>query len=98
MLASDQIPDELAACIESVTEKVNKSENKDGTRKYVNINRTIKLYGKLPALQLICEYLGMTDSLAPKLTVKLITGITRTPPALPASEAVTVEAEPSDDS
>jgi len=100
VLASEAIPDELAACIESVTEKVNKSENKDGSRKYVNVNRTIKLYPKLPALQLICEYLGMTDSMAPKITVRLITGIVRTPPALPAKgeqEAVTVEAEPSTD-
>ena len=93
VMDSDDIPDELAAAVESITEKVNKSSNKDGTRIYTNINRTIKLYAKLPALQLICEYLGMTDSMAPKLTVKLVTGIVRTPPALPAAEPITVEAE-----
>ena len=52
------------------------------------------MYPKLPALQLISEYQGLTDSMAPKVTVHLITGIDRTPPAIDVTpEPVTVEAE-----
>ena len=89
-----EIPRALLAALESVEEQVMKSENKDGTRVYTRTKRKVKLYAKLPALQLICEYLGMTNSMAPKLTVRLVTGIVRTPPALKEPEAVTVEAEP----
>jgi len=86
---SADIPDVLAAAIESIEEQVLESRNKDGSRIYIRTKRKIKLYPKLPALQLISEYQGLTDSMTPKVTVHLITGIDRTP--LP--ETVTVEAE-----
>ena len=85
---SADIPDALAAAIESIEEQTIESKNKDGSRIYIRTKRKIKLYPKLPALQLVSEYLGLTDSLAPKITVRLITGIVRDPPA------ITVEAEP----
>jgi hypothetical protein len=89
---SADIPDVLAAAIESIEEQTLESTNKDGSRIYIRTKRKIKLYPKLPALQLISEYQGLTDSMAPKLTVRLITGINRTP--LPKPEPVAVEAEP----
>ena len=91
---SADIPDALAAAIESVEEQVIESKNKDGSRSYIRTKRKIKLYPKLPALQLISEYQGLTDSMAPKVTVHLITGIDRTPPAIDVTPVpVTVEAE-----
>ncbi len=92
--SSAEIPRALAAAIESVDEQVMESQNKDGSRFYTRTKRKVKLYPKLEALKLIAEYLGLTDSMAPKITVRLITGIHRTPPE---SEAVTIEAEPSTD-
>ena len=65
--------------------------NKDGSRLYERTKRKVKLYNKLEALKLLAEYLGVTESMAPKVTVHLITGIKRTPPE---PEAVTIEAEP----
>ena len=91
---SADIPDALAAAIESIEEQVKESKNKDGSRLYIRTKRKIKLYPKLPALQLISEYQGLKDSMAPKVTVHLITGIDRTPPAIDVTpEPVTVEAE-----
>ena len=85
---SAEIPRHLAAAIESIDEQVFKSENKDGTRQYTRVKRKIKLYNKLDALKTLSEYLGITDSMAPKIQVFIKTGIDRTP--LP----VDVEAEP----
>ena len=93
--SSAEIPRALAAAIESVDEQVMESQNKDGSRFYTRTKRKVKLYPKLEALKLLAEYLGLTDSMAPKITVRLITGIHRTPPE---SEAVTIEAEPVKDS
>ena len=87
---SAQIPRHLMAAIESVEEQVIESKNKDGSRIYIRTKRKIKLHPKLPALQLISECLGLTDTMAPKVEIHLVTGIDRTP----APEAVTVEAEP----
>ena len=88
VIGSDEIPDALAAAIESIDEKTVKSENKDGSRTYSVTKRRLKLYNKLDALKTIAEYLGLTDTMAPKVTVHLITGIDRTP------APVDVEAEP----
>ncbi len=85
---SADIPDVLAAAIESIEEQTLESTNKDGSRIYIRTKRKIKLYPKLPALQLISEYLNLTDTMAPKVQVFIRTGIDRTP------EPVTVEAEP----
>ena len=85
---SAQIPKHLMAAIESVEDQVITTTNKDGTRSYSRHKQKIKLHPKLPALQLLAEYLGLTDTMTPKVTVHLITGIDRTP--LP----VDVEAEP----
>ena len=95
--ASAEIPRALAAAIESIDEQVLESRNKDGSRIYIRTKRKVRLYNKLDALKTLADYLGMSDSMAPKLTIKLVTGIVRTPPALPAKEeeAITVEAEPS---
>ena len=93
---SKDIPDVLASAIESIEDQTLTTTNKDGTRTYTRHKLKVKLYPKLPALQLISEYIGLTDSMAPKVTVHLITGIDRTPLPLPEPEpeAVTVEAEP----
>jgi phage terminase small subunit len=72
-----EIPRELLAALESIEEQVMDTKNKDGSRLYTRTKRKVKLYPKLPALQTICEYLGMTDSMAPKLKVYLETGIKR---------------------
>ncbi len=93
--SSAEIPRALAAAIESVDEQVMESQNKDGTRFYTRTKRKVKLYPKLEALKLIAEYLGLTESMAPKVTVHLVTGINRQP-ADP--EPVTIEAEPVKDS
>ena len=85
---SKEIPRHLAAAIESIEEQVIESKNKDGSRLYIRTKRKIKLHPKLPALQLLAEYQGLTDTMTPKVTVHLITGIDRTPPA------IDVEAEP----
>ncbi len=53
--------------------------------------RKVKLYSKLDALGKLAEYLGLTDSMAPKVAVYIKTGIKR---QLPEPEAVTIEAEP----
>ena len=90
VLPSADIPDELAAAIESVDEQTLTSTNKDGSRNYCRVKRKVKLYSKMEALKLIAEYLGLTDTLTPKVTVHLVTGINRDP----EPEAVTIEAEP----
>jgi len=89
--ASAEIPRHLASAIESIDEQVFKSENKDGSRQYTRSKRKVKLYSKLDALGKLAEYLGLTDSMTPKVTVHLITGINR---KLPEPPAITVEAEP----
>ena len=88
---SAKIPRHLAAAIESIDEQVLKSENKDGSRTYTRSKRKVKLYNKLEALKVLAEYLGVTESMAPKVTVYLKTGINR---KLPEPPAITVEAEP----
>jgi phage terminase small subunit len=85
------IPRHLLAALESIEDQTLTSRNKDGTREYERHKQKVKLYPKLPALQLLAEYLGLTDSMAPKVTVYLKTGINREP--LPAVN-VTPEAEP----
>ena len=87
---SADIPDVLAAAIESVEDQVLTTTNKDGTRTYTRHKIKIKLYPKLPALQLISEYIGLTESMAPKIQVFIKTGIDRTPlPVDVEAEAVT---------
>ena len=93
--SSAEIPRHLAAAIESIDEQVMESTNKDGSRLYTRSKRKVKLYSKLEALKLLAEYLGLTESMAPKVTVHLVTGINRQP-ADP--EPVTIEAEPVKDS
>lgn len=88
---SCEIPRHLAAAIESIDEKVLESTNKDGSRLYTRSQRKVKLYNKLDALKTLAEYLGVTESMAPKVTVYLKTGINREPPEPPA---ITVKAEP----
>ena len=81
---SADIPRHLLAALESVEDQTLTSTNKDGTREYQRHKQRVKLYPKLPALQLLAEYLGLTDSITPKVTVYLKTGITReAPPAIP---------------
>ena len=92
--SSAEIPRHLAAAIESIDEQAMESTNKDGSRLYTRSKRKVKLYNKLEALKLLAEYLGITDSLAPKVTVHLVTGIRRDPPE---PKAVTIEAEPGTD-
>ena len=84
---SVDIPYALAAAIASIEEQTVESRNKDGSRIYIKTKLKIKLHPKLPALQLISEYLNLTDSMAPKVAVYIKTGIDRTP------EPVDVEAE-----
>ena len=87
---SADIPRHLLAALESIEDQTLTSTNKDGSREYQRHKQRVKLYPKLPALQLLAEYLGLTDSMAPKVTVYLKTGITREPPpAIP----ITPEAE-----
>lgn len=84
VLDSADIPDSLACAIESVEEQTLTSSNKDGSRNYVRVKRRVKLYSKLDALGKLAEYLGLTDDLAPRVTVHLVTGITRDAEQLPA--------------
>jgi len=49
----------------------------DGSRLYTRSQRKVKLYNKLDALKILAEYLGVTESMAPKVTVYLKTGINR---------------------
>ena len=63
----------------------------DGSRLYTRSQRKVKLYNKLDALKILAEYLGVAESMAPKVTVYLKTGINR---KLPEPPAITVEAEP----
>ena len=87
---SAAIPRHLLAALESIEDQTTTTTNKDDTRTYERHKQRVKLYPKLPALQLLAEYLGLTDSMAPKVTVYLKTGITREPPpAIP----ITPEAE-----
>ena len=88
---SAEIPRHLQAAIAEVDEQVLKSENKDGSRTYERTKRKVKLYNKLDALKILAEYLGVTESMAPKVTVYLKTGINR---ELSEPPAITVEAEP----
>ena len=74
---SVEIPRHLQAAIESIDEKVLESQNKDGTRLYTRTVRKVKLYSKLDALKTLAEYLGLTDSMAPKVAVYIRTGIER---------------------
>lgn len=85
---SKDIPDVLASAIESIEDQTLTTTNKDGSRTYTRHKLKVKLYPKLPALQLISEYIGLTDSLAPKVEIFIRTGIDRTP------DPVDVEAEP----
>ena len=94
---SADIPRHLLAALESVEDQTTTSRNKDGSREYERHKQRVKLYPKLPALQLLAEYLGLTDSMAPKVTVYLKTGINReAPPAVNVTpEAERLEPEPS---
>ena len=67
VLPSAEIPDALAAAIESVDEQTLTSSNKDGSRNYCRVKRKVKLYSKLAALEKLADYLGLTDSLTPKV-------------------------------
>jgi len=86
---SAEIPRHIMAALESVEDQTLTSTNKDGTRDYERHKQKVKLYPKLPALQLLAEYLGLTDSMTPKVTVYLKTGIQRRQP-----EPIPVQAEP----
>ncbi len=88
---SADIPRHLLAALESVEDQTLTSTNKDGSREYERHKQRVKLYPKLPALQLLAEYLGLTDSMAPKVAVYLKTGINR---EAPAPVTITPEAEP----
>lgn len=88
VLASEDIPPELSAAIESVEEQTFTSENKDGSRKYTRVKRKVKLYPKMEALKLLAEYMGLSNELAPKVTVYLKTGIDRRPDPPAAAELV----------
>ena len=76
---SAEIPRQIMAALADISEKSIKTTNKDGSRSYTIVNRHVKLYPKLEALKLLAEYLGLTDSMAPKVTVHLVTGIKREP-------------------
>ena len=76
---SAEIPRHIKAALESIEDQVMRTTNKDGTRSYERHKQKVKLYPKLEALKLLAEYLGLTESMAPKVTVRLITGIDRTP-------------------
>ena len=84
---SAKIPRHLAGAIESIEDQVLTTTNKDGSRTYSRHKQKVKLYNKLDALKVLSEYLGISDNMAPKITVHLNTGIDRTP------EPVDVEAE-----
>jgi phage terminase small subunit len=90
---SADIPRHLLAALESVTDESTTTTNKDDTRSYTRHKQRVKLYPKLPALQLLADYLGLTDTMTPKVTVYLKTGIDRTAPTPPA---ITIEPEPVD--
>lgn len=95
VLASDQIPDELAAAIESVDEQTFKTTNKDGSKEYERTKRRVKLYSKMDAIKLLAEYMGLSNELAPKLVVYLKTGIDRGPAAAdPPGPVLDVTPEP----
>ncbi|MEE8463084.1 MAG: hypothetical protein V3S50_13285 [Acidobacteriota bacterium] len=49
----------------------------DGSQLYTRSQRKVKLYNKLDALKILAEYLGVTESMAPKVTGYLKTGINR---------------------
>lgn len=85
---SADIPRHILAALESVEDQTLTSTNKDGSREYQRHKQKVKLYPKLEALKLLAEYLGLTDSMAPKVVVYLKTGIVRQPPAV-----LTVEPE-----
>jgi len=91
VLDSAEIPDALACAIESVEEQTLTSTNKDGTRTYERVKRRVKLYSKLDALGKLADYLGLTDTMTPRVVVHVVTGIKR---ELPEPKAVTIEAEP----
>lgn len=74
---SVEIPRHLQAAIESIDEKVLESQNKDGSRLYTRTVRKVKLYSKMDALKTLAEYLGLTDSMAPKVAIFIKTGIER---------------------
>lgn len=77
---SADIPRHIKAALESIEDQVMETTNKDGTRSYQRHKQKVKLYPKLEALKVLAEYLGLTDSMAPKVAVYLNTGIKRTPP------------------
>lgn len=88
---SADIPRELMAALESVEDQTLTTRNKDGSREYERHKQRVKLYPKLEALKLLAEYLGLTDSMTPKVTVHLITGIDR---SRPAPDPIDVTPEP----
>ena len=92
--SSEDIPDALAAAIESIDEQVLESKNKDGSRIYTRTKRKVKLYPKLEALKTLAEYLGLTDSMAPKVQVYIKTGIDRTPDPVDVEAEAVVENPP----
>jgi phage terminase small subunit len=79
VIASEDIPGELAAAIESVEEQTFTTSNKDGSKDYTRVKRKVKLYSKMDALKLLAEYMGLSNELAPKVLVYLKTGIDRSP-------------------
>ncbi len=85
---SANIPRHILAALESVEDQTLTSTNKDGSREYQRHKQRVKLYPKIEALKLLAEYLGLTDTMAPKVVVYLKTGIVRQPPAV-----LTVEPE-----
>ncbi len=85
---SAEIPRHLLAALESVEDQTLTSTNRDGSRSYERHKQRVKLYPKIEALKLLAEYLGLTDTLAPKVIIYLKTGIVRRQPA-----ALTVEPE-----
>lgn len=87
--SSAEIPRHLAAAIKSIDEQVMESRNKDGSRIYIRTKRSIKFHNKMDALKTLSEYLGITDSLTPKVNIYIKTGIDRTP----KPPAVDVDAE-----
>jgi len=88
---SAEIPRELMAALESIEDQTTTTTNKDDTRSYERHKQKVKLYPKIEALKLLADYLGLTDSMTPKVIVYLKTGIDRSRPA-----PITVEAEPPD--
>ena len=64
---SADIPPELLGAVQEVSEST--SQNGRTTK--------IKLQDKLKALALLAQYLGLTESLAPKVQINVITGVPR---------------------